>query len=160
MSKLEMNACRVLVSGIASMLVLVLALAPCFVLATVFNGVGQTEYPVVFIQYGDVVERTVLVQLGLFAVFEAVLSMMFACLGVCVYAGSRNRAISSIVIALVGGISQLPFYASKDAPCMRCCRIWCRAILPLRLRSAAHLTPMERRYLSFLKPVHRTASLP
>lgn len=36
----------------------------CFVLATVFNGVGQTEYPVVFIQYGDVVERTVLVQLG------------------------------------------------------------------------------------------------
>lgn len=99
-----------------SMLVLVLALAPCFVLATVFNGVGQTEYPVVFIQYGDVVERTVLVQLGLFAVFEAVLSMMFACLGVCVYAGSRNRAISSMVIALVGGISQLPFYASKDAP--------------------------------------------
>lgn len=74
----------------------------CFVLATVFNGVGQTEYPVVFIQYGDVVERTVLVQLGLFAVFEAVLSMMFACLGVCVYAGSRNRAISSMVIALVG----------------------------------------------------------
>lgn len=116
LSKLEMNACRVLVSGIASMLVLVLALAPCFVLATVFNGVGQTEYPVVFIQYGDVVERTVLVQLGLFAVFEAVLSMMFACLGVCVYAGSRNRAISSMVIALVGGISQLPFYASKDAP--------------------------------------------
>ena len=112
LSKLEMNACRVLVSGIASMLVLV----PCFVLATVFNGVGQTEYPVVFIQYGDVVERTVLVQLGLFAVFEAVLSMMFACLGVCVYAGSRNRAISSMVIALVGGISQLPFYASKDAP--------------------------------------------
>ena len=116
LSKLEMNACRVLVSGIASMLVLLLALAPCFVLATVFNGVGQTEYPVVFIQYGDVVERTVLVQLGLFAVFEAVLSMMFACLGVCVYAGSRNRAISSMVIALVGGISQLPFYASKDAP--------------------------------------------
>lgn len=116
LSKLEMNACRVLVSGIASMTVLVLALAPCFVLATVLNGAGQTEYPVVFIQYGDVVERTVLVQLGLFAVFEVALSMMFACLGVCVYAGSRSRAISSMVIALVGGISQLPFYASKDAP--------------------------------------------
>ena len=98
------------------MTVLVLALAPCFVLATVLNGAGQTECPVVFIQYGDVVERTVLVQLGLFAVFEAALSMMFACLGVCVYAGSRNRAISSMVVALVGGISQLPFYASKDAP--------------------------------------------
>ncbi len=116
LSKLEVNACRVLVAGIASMVVLVLALAPCFVLATAFNGAGQAEYPVVFIQYGDVVERTVLVQLGQFAVFETALSMMFACLGVCVYAGSGNRAISSMAVALVGGISQFPFYASKDAP--------------------------------------------
>lgn len=112
----HIQLCRICITGLAASTVLLLALTPCFIATSVFNGIGQADYPVVFIQYGTTVERTTASQCLLFIAFEVVISTVLGSLGTCIFSLSNSRFVSAIGMGLAGGMALVPFYSSSDAP--------------------------------------------
>lgn len=116
LSYMELNLCRICAITVCAIIVMFAALFPCFIIATFCNGLGQPDYPVVFIQYGHVIERTLIDQCFKLLVHQMATVVVLVSIGVCVFSLLGQWIPSIVALCAFGGASLLPLYADGNTP--------------------------------------------